>query len=129
MIRVLAPLAFLALLGSTAGPTPPPINSVLHGAVSSMPTEDQQLEARVTKLEKEIATLTADNAAMKAHVHTFLGPRNPSQYMSLHDIAVAIQPHSNTDTTVYWVPMYVSSGAPPSLSGIHESTSTPTSAP
>jgi hypothetical protein len=106
-----------------------PNTSISGESHSMMPSQEQLLVARVTALETQLAQMKSDMKALQSHVHVFYAPRMATTYMSIHDLASAMQPHSNTPTTQYYVPLYLSPNGEPAVSGARGLTSTPTSAP
>ena len=96
-INPMAPILALAVLALTPGALVIAQTSTpgIHG-LAPMPTQEQLLMARVTTLESEVTQLTADVKALKVHTHTYSHPKNATMYMSIHDLSVAMQPHSAT---------------------------------
>jgi hypothetical protein len=112
------------------GPAPVPTASGdLRRSLNPLPSQAELLEGRVTALEREVAQLQSDVKGLKTHVHSFLQQRGPTTYMSIHDLSIAMQPHSNTPTADYFVPLVLSSGSAPSVGGVRSTTSEPTEGP
>jgi len=108
------------------GPAPVPAASGdLRRSLNPLPSQAELLEGRVTALEREVAQLKSDGNGLKTHVHSFWQQRGPTTYMSIHDLSIAMQPHSNTPTTEYFVPLVLSPGSAPSVGGVRSTTSEP----
>ncbi len=129
-INPAAPVLALAVLALTPSALviAQTTSSGIHG-MTPVPTQEQQLEARVTTLEGEVTQLTAEIKALKTHTHQYFIPKGPSTYMSIHDLSLAMQPHSTTPTTQYYVPLMLSPGGQPGVGGIQSMTSGPMTPP
>ena len=115
-VSSIAPLAFAGILAVTSGIVP----------TATVPSAAQIQDARIAKLEGQVARLQAVANAYNVHVHSYLHARNPTTYMSIHDLSIAMQPHSDTPTTDYYVPLILSSAGAPDVGGTRERTSSPT---
>jgi 5-hydroxyisourate hydrolase-like protein (transthyretin family) len=108
------------------GPAPVPTASGdLRRSLTPLPSQEELLEGRVATLEREVAQLQSDEKGLKTHVHSFFQQRGPTTYMSIHDLSIAMQPHSSTPTTDYFVPLVLSPGSAPSVGGVRSTTSEP----
>ena len=130
-IPMSVPLLVIALLA--VAPAEPqvaqaPGSPAVHES-SLLPSQEALLEARVTALETEVTQMTSDVKTLKKHAHQYFTLKGPSMYMSIHDLSVAMQPHSSTPTTQYFVPLTLSPSSQPGVGGVQSWTSAPLTPP
>jgi hypothetical protein len=129
--RSAAPVLAVALLALTPEGyqvAQTPNTSPLSGA-NRMPSQEQLDEARITTLEAQVTQLQADVKTLKNHAHQYLRSKGPSTYMSIHDLSIAMQPHSATPTTQYFIPLTLSTSGSVGLDGIQAFTTGPMTPP
>lgn len=129
--RSVAPVLAVALLALTPAGyqvAQTPSTSPLSGA-NRLPSQEQLLDARITALEGQVTQLTADVKTLKNHAHQYWRSKTPSTYMSIHDLSIAMQPHSATPTTQYFIPLTLSPGGVQGVGEIQSMTSTPMTPP
>jgi hypothetical protein len=121
-------VALLAVAPSESQVAQTPVSPTVRES-SLLPSQEALLEARVTALENKVTQMGSDIKILKNHAHQYLHSKGPTMYMSVHDLAAAMQPHSSTPTTQYFIPLTLSPSSQPGIGEIQTMTSGPITPP
>lgn len=111
-VVILAAVLLAALAVSATGQAPGPgFNQPVPHSSSVDPIA--QLSARIEALQAQVTQQQAQIRMLESHGHRYTYGVAPVNYwMSIGQLRAAMEPHSNTDINVNWIPVQVARGTP-----------------